>query len=261
MFAQSRNRILNTNYRPITSADSSTTLYNTQYDESYHATNEGALTESLCKHVYPSIALCNLLERPVVRILDLCFGLGYNTLCSLWAYQNFAGRLEIYSPENDIALLQQYETLHYPEALHPFLPLLHSLCRDRFYKSHTLTIELHIGDAHDYLRNLIARNLCVDVIYQDPFSPPKNPELWNLAHFQALFTLLAPNGILTTYSQSSRALYTAHCSGFLTYRCANAHGRDFSICSKKALQSVAPFCLKEIDWAHKLRCNPALIPF
>ncbi|MDE6979414.1 MAG: hypothetical protein K2O85_07600, partial [Helicobacter sp.] len=130
---------MNTNYRLITSADSSTTLYNAQYEESYHATNEGALTESLCKHVYPSIALCNLLERPVVRILDLCFGLGYNTLCSLWAYQNFAGRLEIYSPENDITLLQQYEILRYPEALSPFLPLLRSLCRNKFYKSHTLT--------------------------------------------------------------------------------------------------------------------------
>lgn len=221
------------------------------------------MTESLNKHVRPAIALACLLSRPVVRILDICFGLGYNTLCSLCELQNqgFSGRIAIYSPEKDAALLQQCTTLRYPEALHPFLPLLRALCDCGFCETHNLRIELHIGDAHDYLHALATRNLCFDVIYQDPFSPPKNPELWNLAHFAALFGLLAPNGILTTYSQSSRALYTAHCSGFLTYHCTNAHGRDFSICSKKALQSSAPFCLKEIDWAHKLRCNPALIPF
>ena len=250
-------------YRQITSADSSATLYNAQYGESYHATNEGALTESLNKHVRPAIALGNLLSRPTLRILDLCFGLGYNTLCSLYELQNqgFMGQIAIYSPEKDAALLQQCATLRYPEALHPFLPLLHALCRDRFYESPNQRIELHIGDAHDYLYALAARNLCFDVIYQDPFSPPKNPELWNLAHFAALFTLLAPSGILTTYSQSARALYTAHCCGFLTYKCANAHGRDFSVCSKLALESVAPFLLKPIDWNHKLQCNPTLAPF
>ena len=254
---------MSTPYREITSADSSATLYNAQYGESYHATNEGALTESLNKHVRPAIALAHLLSRPTLRILDLCFGLGYNTLCSLYELQNqgFMGQIAIYSPEKDAALLQQCATLRYPEALHPFLPLLRTLCRDRFYESPNLRIELHIGDAHDYLYALTARNLCFDVIYQDPFSPPKNPELWNLAHFEALFALLAPSGILTTYSQSARALYTAHCCGFLTYKCANAHGRDFSVCSKLALESAAPFLPKPIDWNHKLQCNPTLIPF
>lgn len=254
---------MNANYRFVKSADCSTTLYNVQYDESYHATNEGAMTETLSKHVRPAIALGNLLARPVVRILDICFGLGYNTFCSLYELQNqgFLGQIEIYSPEKDVALLQQCATLRYPEALHPFLPLLHVLCRDRFYESHNLRIELYLGDARDYLRELSARNLCFDVIYQDPFSPPKNPELWCLAHFQALFALLAPSGILTTYSQSSRALYTAHCSGFLTYKCANAHGRDFSVCSKMALESLAAFSLKPIDWNRKLQSNGALVPF
>lgn len=254
---------MNANYRLVKSADCSTTLYNVHYDESYHATNEGAMTESLSKHVRPAIALGNLLARPVVRILDVCFGLGYNTFCSLYELQNqnFLGQIEIYSPEKDRALLQQCMTLRYPEALQPFLPLLGALCRDRFYESRNLRIELYLGDAHDYLRELSARNLCFDVIYQDPFSPPKNPELWNRAHFQALFALLAPKGILTTYSQSSRALYTAHCSGLWTYRCANAHGRDFSVCSKMALESRAPFSLKAIDWNRKRQNNPSLAPF
>lgn len=254
---------MNATYRLIQSADSSATLYNAQYDESYHATNEGALTESLHKHVRPAIALGKLLARPTLRILDICFGLGYNMLCSLYELQNrgFAGQIAIYSPEKDAALLQQCASLRYPEALHPFLPILRALCDCGFYESPNLRIELHIGDARDYLRELSARNLCFDVIYQDPFSPPKNPELWNRAHFEALFALLAPSGILTTYSQSARALYTAHCCGFATYKCANAHGRDFSICSKAALESAAPFALKPIDWNHKLQCNPALIPF
>lgn len=254
---------MNANYRLIQSADDSATLYNTQYGESYHATNEGAMTESLHKHVRPAIALGGLCARPVVRILDICFGLGYNTLCSLYELQNqgFLGQIEIYSPEKDAALLQQCATLRYPEALRPFLPILGALCCDRFYESRNLRIELYLGDAHDYLRELCARHLRFDAIYQDPFSPPKNPELWRLAHFQSLFALLAPSGILTTYSQSSRALYTAHCCGFLTYKCANAHGRDFSICSKIAPQPLAAFALKPIDWNQKCKNNPALVPF
>jgi chorismate dehydratase len=39
-----------------------------------------------------------------------------------------------------------------------------------------------------------------DIIFLDPFSPKKNPELWTETFFKELRRLINKDGILTTYS-------------------------------------------------------------
>jgi len=56
-------------HRLVRSDDGSCTAYSAQYDEHYHSTKDGALTESLYKHVMPGFSCFP--DASPVRILDI----------------------------------------------------------------------------------------------------------------------------------------------------------------------------------------------
>ncbi len=66
------------NFYPITTNDGTISLFNLEVNDVYHS-KIGAYTESLHKYVIPSgvteFAKCS----DVVKILDICYGLGYNS--------------------------------------------------------------------------------------------------------------------------------------------------------------------------------------
>ena len=62
--------------------DGSNTLFSKEFNEPYHSTKDGALHESLEKHVKPAFGIKKGQES--LTILDICFGLGYNTFATLY---------------------------------------------------------------------------------------------------------------------------------------------------------------------------------
>ncbi|MDQ7068964.1 MAG: hypothetical protein Q9M40_13930 [Sulfurimonas sp.] len=64
-------------YKEVLCEDGSYTAYSKEYDEHYHSTKDGALKESLYKHVIP---MFSVVHKSEVHILDICYGLGFNTL-------------------------------------------------------------------------------------------------------------------------------------------------------------------------------------
>lgn len=220
-----------------TSADGSFSAYNAVFDECYHSLKDGALQESLYKHIIPAFSACENLEN--MRILDICFGLGYNTLASLYYRQihTLPVNLHIYSPELDGSLLTNLIDFPYPEEF-SHLPLREIVCalRDRgIYEDAHTHIEVRLIDAREYVQQLPTES--IDVVYQDAFSPKKNPELWSEEYFAQLYRILAPNGILTTYSQSTAIRKNALACGFVVYDCVHNEGlvRGGSVMSKHEL--------------------------
>ncbi len=69
------------NYLKKTTEDSSITYYSKEYKEHYHSVF-GAKTEALQKFIKPA-KLEERAKSKSVRILDVPFGLGYNSLCTL----------------------------------------------------------------------------------------------------------------------------------------------------------------------------------
>jgi len=61
-------------------ADGSFTAYSEIFDEHYHSVKDGALKETLYKHIYPAFKLTP--KKESYKILDICFGLGFNSLCA-----------------------------------------------------------------------------------------------------------------------------------------------------------------------------------
>lgn len=221
-------------------ADGSFTLKSERYNEHYHSVKDGALTESLYKHVKPALAQLDLIDE--IRILDICFGLGYNTLATLYELDliGYKGRVVIKSPESDLDLIDSLKRLQYPKEFIPYLDLINTISNGENIDSEKISIEVYRGDATEYLKSLDDE---FDIIYQDPFSSSKNPELWSEQFFADLFRLLSNDGVLTTYSQAKAVRATMKNVGFRLYEHGNLQIRAGTIGSKKQLKGLR--CLQD----------------
>ena len=66
-----------TEFKPYFTADGSTGLYNSDFNDIYHSAT-GALTEAYEKFIYP-INFDMLNKKNEIKILDICYGIGYNS--------------------------------------------------------------------------------------------------------------------------------------------------------------------------------------
>jgi len=233
------------------SEDGSYTAYSKEYDEHYHSTKDGALKESLQKHVIPAL---KLVQQEEINILDICYGLGFNTLATLlYCAQNRPQtQLNIYSPELDAALIKSLKKFRYPAEFAAFRDVITALSDSGKYKSNNLYIELFLGDAREYVKRFENK---FDIVYQDAFSPATNPMLWTQEYFSDIKKLMKKDAILTTYSIALKTRLALHVNGFHVYINKGEDYRDATIASLSALTS-----LEHVNMEHKIRCNPDVKP-
>lgn len=154
-------------------------------------------------------------DKKELRILDICFGLGYNTLATLYYIQknNLAIKLHIYSPEFDTELLKSLQSFQYPEELKEFKTIIDTLSKDFYYEDEKIKIELFNGDARKYIKTL--NN--IDIVYQDAFSTDVNHSLWTVEYFADIKKALASDAILTTYSIATPVRLSLYKNDFVVY--------------------------------------------
>ena len=243
------------NYQPVKTADGSYTLFSTQYNQCYHSTKDGAFIESLHKHVMPAFKL--QANQDALTILDICFGLGFNTLTTLWYNDKHDKKpLKIYTPELDESMLDNLEALSYPEELQPYLFILKQLIKDKVYEDEHYKIELFIGDARAYIKRF--ENM-FDIVYQDAFSPDENPMLWTLEYFSDIKRSMKETGVLTTYSTALKTRLSLYENGFGVYLFRDEKVRSSTI----AMMSSVPqnsFDMSLVDIEHKKSVNPEVRP-
>jgi tRNA U34 5-methylaminomethyl-2-thiouridine-forming methyltransferase MnmC len=202
--------------KEIISKDGSYTLYSKQYNEHYHSINDGAFTESLQKHIKPAFNHIKKLNLKTINILDICFGLGYNTLTSIYYMQKekLDIKLNIYSPELDKDLVSSLKNYTYPKEFDNLKNIIISLSDNYQYKNDYIKINIEIIDACEYYKKI---NVPIDIIYQDAFSLKKNPALWTKEFFASLKKISSKNVILTTYTKTSEVRKALNENGFLLY--------------------------------------------
>ncbi len=241
-----------TTHTMVKSEDNTYTAFSTEYNEHYHSTRDGALKESLYKHVIPSFLTQQ--HKDEITILDICFGLGFNTLATLYYLRSntINKKITIYSPELDEALVRSLKDFTYPEVFAPFIEIINTLSKVGRYEDEKLLIELYIGDARLYLQECDKR---FDIIYQDAFSPQVNPMLWTMEYFADISRLIADDGVLTTYSIALKTRLALYENGFDIYLASGEDMRDSTIVSKTVLSGF-----KKVDMPHKISCNPTVRP-
>lgn len=230
------------------SEDGSYTAYSKEYEEHYHSTKDGALKESLLKHVVPTFTLMR--EKKELYILDIRFGLGFNTLATLYHHRKnkMQTKLFISSPELDAALVKSLKDFTYPSEFEAFLPIIQKLSEENFYEDDFFRIELFVGDAREYVRGF--ENI-FDIVYQDAFSPKANPLLWTREYFADIRKAIKVEGVLSTYSISLPTRIALYENGFFIYLNSGEGYRSATIASPSEL-----YAHERIDMPHKMVCNP-----
>ena len=177
--------------------DGTNTLYSKEFDEPYHSTKDGALHESLEKHVKPALALTK--NKTKLTILDICFGLGYNTFATLFYIKKhkLSTKVHILSPEFDEGLVRSLDTFDYPPEFENIKHIIKAISQDLYYEDEQFKIEILLGDARKSIPQIKEK---VDIVYQDAFSPAHNPLLWTTEYFRDVRTICKEDAILTTYS-------------------------------------------------------------
>ena len=234
--------------RWVQSEDGSYTAYSPEYDEHYHSTKDGALNESLKKHIEPAFALHSAKDH--LRLIDICFGLGFNTLLSLYYRDTYYTdtTLEIYSPELDGDLVASLEGFPYPEIFEPYRNIITDIATLGGYEDERTVITVDIMDARVAMRELDGE---WDVCYQDAFSPSVNPLLCTREYFADVARLMGEDGVVTTYSTALATRLALYENGFMVYLNSGEGYRNATIASRRELERF-----EKVDMEHKIACNP-----
>lgn len=189
---------------PQQTADGSFTLFSDEFGEAFHSA-QGAKTEAFTKFVQAT-NLAHQAQQAHIKLLDVCYGLGYNTAAALetiWQL-NPTCSIELYG-------LELNATVPLTATAAPFInhwslsvqaSLKHLAC-DHYIQDEHLSAQILIGDARQTIQQLVQSNFQADAIFFDPFSPRRCPQLWTVEFFQQVVQCLTPEGTLATYSRSA----------------------------------------------------------
>jgi tRNA U34 5-methylaminomethyl-2-thiouridine-forming methyltransferase MnmC len=197
-------------FTPVKTGDGSSTFYSETFSEWFHS-REGAAQEAQTIYVEAAGLIRRVQQRQAavskaapLKILDVCYGLGYNTAASLeaiWAVDEDCW-VEVQALEIDIepakSALAQRLLKTYPPAVQQ---LLQDLATDGRATQKQCLAQMRLGDARQQIQPLVAQGWQADVIFLDPFSPPNCPQLWTIEFLGLVAQCLNPHGgTLVTYS-------------------------------------------------------------
>ena len=187
----------------LQTGDGSLSLHSERFDEAFHS-SIGALAEAEAKFVRPA-QLERFSEHSLLRVLDVCVGLGYNSAALMNALpEQGAPLLQWWGLEMDprplsLALAQaSFRSLWSAKVIKRLEQLNH--CNG--WREPHAQVTLLWGDARRTVHDL-PENWKTDLILMDAFSPGSCPELWTEEFLGALANRLAPGGRLLTYSRAA----------------------------------------------------------
>lgn len=197
----------------VVTADGSLTIRHAVHGQDFHS-EEGARFEAwhlyvMTSGLYPALVGQN--KKDLV-ILDVGMGLGYNAAATIAAWLESPGvmNLEMISLEVDSRLVKAVASGSAPWQLgwtESWIRGPKSLIKnDNIYKaeiSHprsgkVLRWNVWVGDANQADFDLFHGR--VDFIWQDPFTPELNPEMWSSSWFAKLRSFANTDCVLVSYS-------------------------------------------------------------
>ena len=182
--------------KKIITADNTETFMNEVVGESYHS-QTGAVEEALKKYAIPC-KIKELAKNGKIRILDVCFGLGYNSAMaiSVALEENPDCEIEVVGLEYDTNIISNIQEVNPPIAFFANYKRLNP--KKLQFKEGKVSVKILLGDARETCKTLPENYF--DAIFFDPFSPKTAPEMWQESFFEWMHRVLKASGILATYS-------------------------------------------------------------
>ncbi|MBN1968942.1 MAG: TIGR01212 family radical SAM protein [Candidatus Delongbacteria bacterium] len=180
------------NYDKTITDDGSITLFSNDFKEKYHC-HAGALMESVKKYIEPS-GFEKLIKQNDLHILDICFGLGYNSYSSVKTASGFKNKIKITCLEIDRRVVKKASEIEYADKW--WSNVLRNLYDWANFVYLNCELEMKWGDARFSIETLKGK---YDIIYLDAFSTQKNSELWTLDFIKKIKRVIKDNGVVLTY--------------------------------------------------------------
>jgi tRNA U34 5-methylaminomethyl-2-thiouridine-forming methyltransferase MnmC len=193
------------NYKIIKTEDLTETVWSEFFNEACHNLS-GAYEETFHNYILGCAIPDLIAKKSEVTILDVGFGVGVGLkalIDQLKISKKPTTKVFYYSIELDEELL-----LWSLKSTLPELKLERTVSENLlFYQGNfenLIEIQIFVGDGRLTLPLAFNLNLIkpLDAIFQDAFSPRKNPALWSVEWFAFLKDLSTPSVLLSTYSSS-----------------------------------------------------------
>lgn len=204
------------NHSWVETEDGSWTIFSEKFQEAAHSTH-GAIAETKLRFIEG----CELKKKyqsinANLRIFEIGYGLGIGALesFSLWYQCQSTTKVEFISCEIDENLIiwsinnahLLFEN-HYEKIIYELISSLKLDITRKFYQSNfqnLFFLKIFVGNItehQDEILKLYAQK--IDCIFQDAYSPKKNPDLWTSSWFDFLKRTCHQEAILSTYSSSA----------------------------------------------------------
>ncbi len=188
-------------YREFLTKDGSCSLKSLFFQENFHS-SLGALEETKIKFTAPSDL--QRFKGESLSVLDICFGMGYNSASLLDKLIKQKSYLNLYALEID------KKPLEYSLSNKSFLKLwapkvkkiFKSLYQKDYFEDQFFQCRILWGDAREKISS-IPSDYKFDLIYLDGFSPQKCPQVWTIEFLSKVTEKLNSQGSLITYSSSA----------------------------------------------------------
>lgn len=234
-------------FTPQPTNDGSYTFFSEEFDELFHS-HFGAKIEAEQKFVTP----CQLKEKAQYqksfKILDVCYGLGYNSAAALegiWSI-NRECSIELIALEYDINVPRQAVAFQLLQPwLAPISDYLANLVQTHQVQSPQLKAILLIGDARKTIQTVYKSGFQADAVFLDPFSPPKCPQLWTVEFLKLVSGCLHPQGYLATYSSAAAVRTALKLAGLTVAPTIGVGRRSPGTVASFNRQGLQPLCSQE----------------
>jgi len=185
----------------VLTKDGSYSLRSIFFQENFHSLL-GALEETKLK--FTATSNLQRFKGKSLNVLDICFGLGYNSASLLDELIKQKSNLNLYALEIDKKPLEY--SLRNESFLKLWAPkvktIFESLYRKDYFEDQFFKCRILWGDAREKINNIPSDDK-FDLIYLDGFSPQKCPQVWTIEFLSKVVEKLNPQGYLITYSSSA----------------------------------------------------------
>jgi len=204
----------------ILTKDGSHTIYDSDLRVWHHSVN-GALQEST--RVFIELGLLEKAQAgKEVKIFEMGFGTGLNTLLTLIEAQKHQYHIDFTTLEAYPLPVEKYSALNYDLLLESnVLQQLHQLSwnqKHEVIKDFSLT---KIQD--DLLKYQFTQKM--DLVYYDAYSPNTQPELWTEEIFRKIYEAMNEGGILKTYCSKTVVRKALLAAGFIVEKHPGHRGK------------------------------------
>ncbi len=135
-----------------------------------------------------------------IKILDIGFGLGYNSLCIINKCLHKDINVDIFAVEKSINVVNNIKNLEVDDYLKESFNILLNCAKSRIFKSDNVNFTLYVDDAVNVVKELKEK---FDVVILDPFSYSNNSELYEKEFLLGLKGLLTDEkGYLICYNSN-----------------------------------------------------------